>query len=68
MSTKKWIVDFNLVELKGGKNWQSIEVEAANPGNAVNRAWAEIRERNGVKGKRITEGTAKFRLEKDSGE
>jgi hypothetical protein len=63
MANKKWVVDFNLVNLKAGKNWQSVEVEATGIGQAVKKAWDVVRTRNGVKGKRVNEAKVSIRQE-----
>lgn len=68
MANKKWIVDFNLLALKGGKNWQSVEIEATGIGQAVKKAWDVVRTRNGVKGKRINEAKVSVRQEIEGSE
>lgn len=53
MTDKNWIVDFKLPQLSASHYWFSVEVEASNVGLAVNRAWAEVKKRPAVKGRRI---------------
>ena len=60
---KKWIIDFKLPQLSESRYWQSVEVEAANLGLAINRAWAIVKTRPAVKGKRIKEATISARLD-----
>jgi len=50
---KKYSVNFKLREVPASKYYQSATVEASNVGLAVNRAWAEVKKRDGIKGKRI---------------
>lgn len=55
MSDKNWIVDFKLPQLSASHYWHSVEVSASNIGLAINRAWAEVKKRPHVKGRRISE-------------
>jgi hypothetical protein len=50
---KKYSVNFKLREVPASKYYQSATVEASSIGLAVNRAWAEVKKRDGIKGKRI---------------
>lgn len=50
---KKYSVNFKLREVPASKYYQSVTVVANNIGLAVNRAWAEVKKRDGVKGRRI---------------
>lgn len=50
---KQWIVNFKFKEAVASRYFQSTTVTAANIGLAVNRAWAIVKQREGVKGKRL---------------
>lgn len=60
---KTWVVDFKIPQLSASHYWQSTEVKASNVGLAINRAWAIVKARPIVKGKRIKEATITIRLE-----
>ncbi len=55
--TKNWTVTFKFSQAAASRYWQSAEVEAYNFGMAVNRAWAIVKTRQGIKGKRLTQAT-----------
>jgi hypothetical protein len=61
MADRNWIVDFKLPQLSASHYWHSVEVEASNIGLAVNRAWAEIKKRPAVKGRRIKDAQISIR-------
>lgn len=50
---KKWVVNFKLKEIAASKYYQSATVDATDLGLAVRRAWAMVKKREGIKGKRI---------------
>lgn len=50
---KKFYVDYEFPELPGGKMRQSWSGEATNIGMAVHLAFKEIRQRSGVKARRL---------------
>jgi hypothetical protein len=58
---KNWNVTFKLPQLVAHRAWQSTDVVAANFGLAVNRAWAVVKKRPEVKGRRIDECEIKVR-------
>lgn len=66
MANKTYIVDFKLPQLAAKSYWQSTEVEASNVGLAINRAWAIVKKRPAVKGRRIKEATITVRQDGDS--
>lgn len=51
--SKQWLVNFKLKEIAASKYYQSASVEASDLGLAVRRAWAIVKKREGVKGKRL---------------
>lgn len=55
MADKNWVVNFTLPQLSASHHWHSTEVKAANIGLAVNRAWAVIKKKQSVKGRRLEE-------------
>jgi hypothetical protein len=57
MANKSWTIDFKLPQLAAGHYWQSTTVEAPDLGLAIKRAWAEVKKRPSVKGKRIKQAT-----------
>lgn len=61
MSDKNYVVDFKLPQLSASHYWHSVEVKASNIGLAVNRAWAEIKKRPAVKGRRLKEASIQVR-------
>lgn len=64
MANKKFIVDFDFRPMLASHYWQSVSVEASNLGLAINRAWAEVKTRPHVKGRRFEEGKITWHLEK----
>jgi hypothetical protein len=60
--SKQWIVDFKLMQLSASHYWHSTEVEAPDIGLAVKRAWAIIKKKPAVKGKRLKEAQITIRL------
>jgi hypothetical protein len=61
MSDKNYVVDFKLPQLSASHYWHSVEVKASNIGLAVNRAWAEIKKRPAVKGRRLKEASIQIK-------
>lgn len=57
---KTWLITFKLKELPASRYYQCVEIEASNLGMAINRAWAEVKQRPHVKGKRVTKGDVTF--------
>jgi len=60
---KRWNIRFLIYELPAAHAEQFVSVEAANMGLALNRGWAEVKKRAGVKGKRFRTGKITFSLE-----
>lgn len=55
MSNKAWVVNFKLPNLAASHYWQSVEIDAPDIGMAIKKAWAEVKKRPAVKGRRIKE-------------
>ena len=68
MADKTWSVTFELKELPASHTWHSATVEASNIGLAINRAWAEVKTRHAVKGRRISYGKVMFEILKGASE
>jgi len=65
MSDKTWSITFKLPELSASHYWHNVSVDAANVGLAINRAWAEVKKRPAVKGRRVKMGEVKFEVLND---
>lgn len=63
MADKTYTVHFELKELPAAHYWQSATVTASNPGLAANRAWALVKQKPGVKGRKITYGKISFQVQ-----
>jgi hypothetical protein len=66
--TKEWIVDFKLMQLSASHYWHSVQVEAPDIGMAVKRAWALVKKKPQVKGKRLKEASVTIRLVEAGGD
>lgn len=63
---KEYSVTFKLPQLPAAHCWQNTTVTAANFGNAANRAWAIIKKRPIVKGRRLKNTDIKIEIIGDS--
>lgn len=50
---KDWIVNFKFKEASASRYYQSASVTASDIGLAVKRAWSIVKQREGIKGKRL---------------
>ena len=64
MGNKRYNVQFEFRELSASHYRHFASVEAANLGLAINRAWAEVKKNQHVKGRRLSEGKITFTVEK----
>lgn len=62
MSDKKFNVTMKFPEASASRHWQATTVDASNFGLAANRAWQEIKTRQGIKGKRLKNVTINVQL------
>ena len=60
---KNWNITFKLPELPASRYYQAVTVKASNLGLAINRAWAEVKKRQHVKGRRVKQGQVSFEVE-----
>lgn len=59
---KNWEISFKLEQLAAAHYWQSTTVEAPDLGLAIKRAWAIVKKRPAVKGKRVKTGSVSFKI------
>lgn len=62
---KKFNVTMKFPEASASRHWQATTVEASNFGLAANRAWGEIKTRQGIKGKRLKTVTITITMEEN---
>lgn len=66
MADKDWTISFHINELPAAHCEQAVTVKAGNIGLAVNRAWAEVKKRSVVKGRRVKSGRILFYVNEES--
>lgn len=59
---KNWTITFYVEQLAAAHAWQSTTVDASDLGLAIKRAWAIVKKRPAVKGRRVKSGSVKFTL------
>lgn len=59
---KTYVINFKLEQLPAAHYWQSAEVEATDLGQAVKKAFAIVKKRPAVKGRRIKTGSITFEV------